>query len=97
MKTVTLLAADSRLTNVAVDEFPGARWASLLGKARRPAIIVLGGSEGGSYTARLMAPKLASHAYAFLGLPYFSPTGYSASGETPAELPCYPPHLRASR
>ena len=90
MKTVTLLAADSRLTNVAVDEFPGARWASLLGKARRHAIIVLGGSEGGSYTARLMAPKLASHAYAFLGLPYFSPTGYSASGETPAELPLLP-------
>ena len=87
---VNLLAADSRLSTLAVDAFPGAQLVALPGPAKRPAIIVLGGSEGGSYTARLMAPKLASHGYAVLGLPYYSPTGYSANGETPAELPTLP-------
>jgi dienelactone hydrolase len=40
-------------------------------KARQPAIIVLGGSEGGLFTARWAAPLLASHGYAVLGLGYF--------------------------
>ncbi len=84
------LLADSRLTTLAVDAFPGAQLVALPGRAKRVAIIVLGGSEGGSYTARLMAPKLASQGYAVLGLPYYSPTGYSANGETPAELPTLP-------
>jgi dienelactone hydrolase len=38
---------------------------------RQPAIIVLGGSEGGLFTARWAAPILASHGYAVLGLGYF--------------------------
>ena len=41
------------------------------GTARRPAVIVLGGSEGGLFTVRSMAPLLASHGYAVLGLGYF--------------------------
>lgn len=39
--------------------------------ARQPAIIVLGGSEGGLFTARWAAPILASHGYSVLGLGYF--------------------------
>jgi dienelactone hydrolase len=38
---------------------------------RLPAIILLGGSEGGLFTARDMAPLLASSGYAVLGLGYF--------------------------
>lgn len=38
---------------------------------RQPAIIVLGGSEGGLFTARWAAPLLASHGYAVLGVGYF--------------------------
>jgi dienelactone hydrolase len=38
---------------------------------RQPAIIVLGGSEGGLFTARWAAPLLASRGYAVLGLGYF--------------------------
>ena len=37
----------------------------------QPAVIVLGGSEGGLYTARWAAPLLASHGYSVLGLAYF--------------------------
>jgi len=38
---------------------------------RRPAVILLGGSEGGLFTARTMAPLLASLGYAVLGQGYF--------------------------
>lgn len=38
---------------------------------RRPAVIVLGGSEGGLFTARTLVPLLAAHGYAVLGLGYF--------------------------
>jgi len=38
---------------------------------RQPAIIVLGGSEGGLDTARWAAPLLASQGYSVLGLAYF--------------------------
>lgn len=41
------------------------------GQARQPAIIVLGGSEGGLFTARWAAPLLASQGYSVLGLGYF--------------------------
>jgi dienelactone hydrolase len=39
--------------------------------AQQPAIIVLGGSEGGLFTARWAAPILASRGFAVLGLGYF--------------------------
>ena len=36
-----------------------------------PAVIILGGSEGGDSAARGMAPRLASRGYAAVGLPYY--------------------------
>ena len=72
-----------------VAEFAGAVYAVQPGK-KRAAVIVLGGSEGGSSTARHSAPELASQGFAVLGLPYYSPGGYSATGPTPAELPSLP-------
>ncbi len=89
-KAIKLLSADPRLKISDVPGFAGALFASLPGAGKRPAIIVLGGSEGGSYTARLMTPKLASHGFAVLGLPYYSPPGYGSSGATPPELPSLP-------
>jgi dienelactone hydrolase len=81
-------AADVVVTEPA--EFPGARFATSGGAARRPALIVLGGSEGGSLAARTSAPLLASQGYAVLGLPYYSPPGWSPQGPTPPELPALP-------
>lgn len=62
------------------DTLPGAILATLPGTARRPAIIVLGGSEGGDWFARSMAPRLASHGYAVLGLPYYASPFAPAKG-----------------
>lgn len=56
-----------------VDAFPGAILYRLPDAAVRPAIIVLGGSEGGASHARDIGPALASRGYAVLGLPYYSP------------------------
>jgi dienelactone hydrolase len=69
--------------------FPGAKLAWLPGSAKRPAIIALGGSEGGSAIVH-SAGLLASHGFAVLGLPYYSPGGFSATGPTPPELPTLP-------
>lgn len=52
---------------------------------RRPAVIVLGGSEGGLFTARSLAPLLASQGCAVLGLGYFR-------GDEP-DLTALPPTL----
>ena len=62
------------ITPVGAD-FPGAFLAHLPDQPnlRRPAIIVLGGSEGNDWFATSMAPRLASHGYAVLGLPYYAP------------------------
>lgn len=46
-------------------------YARVRGASLQPAVIVLGGSEGGLFTARWAAPILASHGYAALGLAYF--------------------------
>lgn len=54
-------------------------------EGRRPAVIVLGGSEGGLFTARSLAPLLASQGYAVLGLGYFQ-------GDEP-DLKALPPTL----
>lgn len=56
-----------------VAAFPGSVFAALPGAGRRPAIILLHGSDGGSATIRVMAPMFASRGYAVLGLPYYSP------------------------
>lgn len=55
--------------------FPGAVFAHPAGAGRHPVIIVLGGSEGGSSTAKALAPLFAARGYATLGLPYYDP-GY---------------------
>jgi len=56
----------------------------LPGSSRRPALIVLGGSEGGGWVARTSSPRFASRGFAVLGLPYYSP----GSGER--EIPELP-------
>jgi dienelactone hydrolase len=73
----------------AAEPFAGAVFATLPGQDARPALILLGGSEGGSLITREAAAH-ASRGYAVLALPYYSPPGWSASGPTPAELPTLP-------
>ena len=88
-QTVRLLPALPQVLQRDATPFPGARFAHLPGAARRPALILLGGSEGGSLITR-EAPVYASRGYAVLALPYYSPPGWGALGPTPAELPTLP-------
>jgi dienelactone hydrolase len=81
--------------DVAVEElgalFPGAVYAArpVPAGGKRPALILLGGSEGGSSMTRL-APGFASRGYAVLALPYYSPLRFGPTGLMPAELPALP-------
>lgn len=68
----------------------GALFASLPGPAKRPALILLGGSDGGSRITQ-DAPVFASRGYAALALPYYSPPGWGPNGPVPPELPGLPP------
>src|SRR5882724_1786886 len=68
-----------------VARFPGAVFATLPGANKRPAVILLGGSEGGFRITAHAAP-LASHGFAVLALPYYSPQPRGGNPELP-ELP----------
>ena len=66
--------------------FPGAyvlRRSDMIEPA--PAIVVLGGSEGGDGGSRSLAPIFAAEGFTVLGLPYYSP-GWSGQAQFP-ELP----------
>lgn len=89
-RTLTLRRRHAQLERTPVPGFPGAVLARLPGTTPRPALIALGGSEGGSVAVRGQAELLASHGFAVLALPYYSPGGWSASGPTPPELPDLP-------
>lgn len=67
-----------------VKAFPGAVLARLPGPQKRPALILLHGSDGGSGTVRVMAQMFASRGYAVLGLPYYSPP-YDQAGHREIE------------
>lgn len=69
-----------------IEKFPGAQFASISGDGKRPAIILLGGSEGGSFVTR-GATALVSRGFAVLALPYYSPPQWPSQK---AELPTLP-------
>lgn len=84
---IEFINRDPAVKTEKVEKFPGAVFSTLPGDIKRPAIIVLGGSEGGSWVAREFAPMLASRGFAVLGLPYYSPVQFPA---TKAEIPELP-------
>lgn len=92
--TVRLLPSLPTVQRRSAEPLPGAVFAVLpapQGQAppRRPALILLGGSEGGSLITR-DAPVYASRGFAVLALPYYSPPTWGPSGPGPAELPALP-------
>jgi dienelactone hydrolase len=72
----------ARLVTSTDTPFVGAVFTRPHGSGRHPVIIVLGGSEGGSSTARTLAPLFAARGYATLGLPYYDP-GYDPTDKLP--------------
>lgn len=75
------VAPDPQIVSEEVSGFPAARLYRHCGTQRRPVIIILGGSEGGSETGRTLGPQFAALGYAALALPYYSP------GWTGREIP----------
>jgi dienelactone hydrolase len=62
------------------EDFPGAFVLRRPGDEPLPAIVILGGSEGGDMAARRAAPLWAARGYVAVGYPYYSPSwGPSAS------------------
>ena len=68
------------------DQLPGAFFMLPEGEGPFPAIILLGGSEGGDSGARRKAPLFVAEGYAVLGMPYYSP----AWGGRPQQFPDLP-------
>jgi dienelactone hydrolase len=81
--SVRLLPAHADVVVTRVDALPGAVFARLPGTQRPPALILLGGSEGGSLINTAAAP-FASHGFAVLTVPYYSPAGEDGKRELPA-------------
>ena len=50
------------------------------GGTREPAVVVLGGAEGGLIFADLIGPQLAARGYAVLGVAYFAPAANAIAG-----------------
>ena len=88
-QTVQLRPSAPAVQQRKAEPFAGAVFATLAGAQKRPTLILLGGSEGGSAITR-DAPVWASRGFAVLALPYYSPPGWGANGPTPAELPTLP-------
>ena len=82
-----ILAGADRNELVEMDfsaDFPGA---FILKKksasSPQPAIVLLGGSEGGDGAARMAAPDLADAGFTVLGLPYYSPAWGNSEQQFP--------------
>ena len=80
------------------EPFEGAALFTPSGKGPWPVIVVLGGSEGGAQGSRAYASLWASHGFAALALPYYSPPRWAAGPQgqpqqQPPELPGLPQHF----
>jgi dienelactone hydrolase len=82
-----------QLTIEKLDKFPGAILASLPNDAKttattkRPAVIVLGGSEGGNEMVNDATKRIASQGFAAMSLPYYSPKSWPTMKQEVPELP----------
>lgn len=79
---VRLMPALPEVVATPVADLPGAVFATLSGDMPRPALVVLGGSEGGGSIAGAAA-IFASHGFAVLALPYYSPPDADGARELP--------------
>jgi dienelactone hydrolase len=78
--TAQSLPDAAQIVTEQVANFPGAIFSRPRTPGKHPAIIVLGGSEGGASTAREYAPIFAAQGYAVLGLPYYD-AGYDPANK----------------
>jgi len=87
---ITLALGSDDLEEIALgSDFPGAFFLRPTGAQPLPAVVVLGGSEGGDSAARVIAPKLASREYCVVGRPYYSPGYYGRKRQFPTLPPAF--------
>jgi len=77
---------DTIATELVGEQLEGAFFAKPDGDGPFPAIILLGGSEGGDRGARSLAKQFLDQGYAILGMPYYSP----AWGDQKQQFPGLP-------
>jgi dienelactone hydrolase len=85
--TINFINGLPDLKTETVDRFPGAIFVNSTAPGKRPVVILLGGSEGGSAVKNRGAPPLASRGFAVLTLPYYSPPSWPAQKAEHPELP----------
>lgn len=84
---ITFIAEAPDLKTEKVDAFPGAIFVNSGAPGKRPVVILLGGSEGGSALINSRAAPLASRGFAVLTLPYYSPAQWPSQKQEHPELP----------
>jgi dienelactone hydrolase len=85
--TVSFVQALPDIKIEKVEQFPGAIFANSTAAGKRPVVILLGGSEGGSALKNRGAAPLASRGFAVLTLPYYSPKAWPSQKAEHPELP----------
>jgi dienelactone hydrolase len=85
--TINFVNALPDIKTEKVDKFPGAIFVNSTAPGKRPVVIVLGGSEGGSAIKNRGAAPLASRGFAVLTLPYYSPPSWPSQKAEHPELP----------
>ncbi len=87
--TIEFIQYAPQLTLEKLDKFPGAIFANVPNepKTKRPAVIVLGGSEGGNESVNDATKRIASQGIAAMSLPYYSPKSWPTMKQEVPELP----------
>lgn len=86
--SLRLIPALPEVRTIPVDSLPGALFAIPPSATKLPAVVIIGGSEGGSLITLAAAP-LASHGFAVLALPVFSPPDRRTAAREIPELPAH--------
>ncbi len=66
------------------ETMPGSFFVAPPGEGPFPALVLIGGSEGGDDSVRRMAPRFLAEGYAVLGLVYYSPAWFGRAADFPA-------------
>ncbi len=85
--TVSFINALPTIKTEKVDPFPGSILVNSTEPGKRPVVILMGGSEGGSFVVNRGAAPLASRGFAVLTLPYYSPPEWPSQKAQHPELP----------
>jgi dienelactone hydrolase len=85
--TINFINALPNVKTEKVEKFPGAIFVNSTEPGKRPVVIMMGGSEGGSALINRAAAPIASRGFAVLTFPYYSPPDWSTQKAEHPTLP----------